>query len=246
MNIFAYVPWGIENYCDASALIKKNFANCSAVEIIQESDQEEFLSICKHCDYAAIIFLIDTKTDKPFELLSKMNLVPLKGPIVALYQNGDNTTLFNLAARGIYSAFPFDKNALGGDTLEKIVSNARRSYASVSSILNHGPFCVNFPERSISIYNKEIPFTAGEFDIMAYLARRKDVVCSREQLLAETQADISEGNDLRMIDSHIKRIRKKIERECPGASAHIATYYKCGYSFVDKVSISPEMELKAG
>ena len=82
----------------------------------------------------------------------------------------------------------------------------------------------------VKIYEKEIPFTTTEFQILAYLIENRGQVLSREQLIEHTLGIDFEGYD-RTIDVHIKNIRKKIEVDTKQPK-YILTVMKVGYKFV--------------
>lgn len=82
----------------------------------------------------------------------------------------------------------------------------------------------------VKIYEKEIPFTTTEFQILAYLIKNRGQVLSREQLIEHTLGIDFEGYD-RTIDVHIKNIRKKIEVDTKQPK-YILTVMKVGYKFV--------------
>ena len=62
-------------------------------------------------------------------------------------------------------------------------------------------------------FNKEIELTKKEFLLLSYLVRRPRTVFTRTQLL--DLLDINLEAEQQVIDSHIKRIRKKFEETCP-------------------------------
>ncbi len=84
-------------------------------------------------------------------------------------------------------------------------------------------------QRKVLVGGKEITLSALEFDLLATLARRPEVVLSREQLADLVWGDDFSG-DLRLVDSHIYRLREKLTAAgldpCP-----IATVRGVGYAF---------------
>ncbi len=78
-----------------------------------------------------------------------------------------------------------------------------------------------------------MPLTAGEFELLAALARRPGRVLSRDQLL-----DLTKGRDAapfdRSIDVQVSRLRRKIEAD-PQAPALIKTVRGGGYLFTAAV-----------
>jgi two-component system, OmpR family, response regulator ChvI len=74
-----------------------------------------------------------------------------------------------------------------------------------------------------------VPLTVTEFTLLHALARHPGHVKTRAQLLAEAYADDAYVSD-RTIDSHVKRVRRKLEEIDP-AFASIETVYGLGYRF---------------
>jgi two-component system response regulator ChvI len=78
---------------------------------------------------------------------------------------------------------------------------------------------------------KPVTLTVTEFMILEALAQRPGVVKSRNQLMDAAYSDDIFVDD-RTIDSHIKRLRRKI-RAVDNDFAAIETLYGAGYSFAD-------------
>jgi DNA-binding response OmpR family regulator len=84
-------------------------------------------------------------------------------------------------------------------------------------------------QRKAFVHDQQVPLSALEFDLLLTLVRRPQIVFTREQL-----ADLVWGHDfsgdLRLVDSHIYRLREKLIQagldQCP-----IATVRGVGYAF---------------
>ena len=79
-----------------------------------------------------------------------------------------------------------------------------------------------------------LPLTISEFLLLAALARRPGHVRSRDQLLDEVHGD-DEAGSIRTIDSHIKRLRRKLALAEPGEPGldPVEAVYGLGYRFRD-------------
>jgi two-component system response regulator ResD len=75
----------------------------------------------------------------------------------------------------------------------------------------------------------QIPLTITEFRILLCLAENPQIVFSRAQLVQQIQGYDFEGYE-RVIDTHIKNIRLKIESD-PHQPVFIKTMYGAGYKF---------------
>lgn len=92
-----------------------------------------------------------------------------------------------------------------------------------------------FPELSIDhdahrvlVSGEEVSLTPKEYELLYYLARNPDRVFSREDLLKDVWHYEFFG-DLRTVDTHIKRLREKLNRISPVAANMIATVWGIGY-----------------
>ncbi len=83
--------------------------------------------------------------------------------------------------------------------------------------------------------NGPVSLTRNEFDVLSALARNQGKVMSRDRIL-----DVTGGADRvsfdRAVDSTIKRLRKKIERN-PSAPDLVKTVHGVGYVFAAQVDI---------
>lgn len=91
---------------------------------------------------------------------------------------------------------------------------------------------VDQQKRTVHIGGKEVDVTAKEFDILLLLITNPGKVYTREELL-ETIWKYEYVGDVRTVDVHIRRLRKKIE-ENPDEPEYIYTKWGVGYFFAEK------------
>ncbi len=82
----------------------------------------------------------------------------------------------------------------------------------------------------VTVDGTEISLTPKEYELLYYLAQSPDKVFAREQLLKDVW-NYEFFGDLRTVDTHIKRLREKLNRISPEAAAMIATVWGVGYKF---------------
>jgi DNA-binding response OmpR family regulator len=80
--------------------------------------------------------------------------------------------------------------------------------------------------------DEPVDLTPTEFQILATLARHPGRVFTRTQLLDAARGTDAEAYE-RAIDSHVKNIRRKLERD-PHAPHYLETVYGIGYRLVDE------------
>jgi two-component system response regulator ResD len=87
-------------------------------------------------------------------------------------------------------------------------------------------------QRKVLVHGTEVHLSALEFDLLLALARRPEIVYTRDQLADLVWGDDFSG-DVRLVDSHIYRLREKLTGSgldpCP-----IATVRGVGYAFRPK------------
>ena len=84
-------------------------------------------------------------------------------------------------------------------------------------------------QHTVLVHRKEVALSALEFDLLVTLARRPAIVFSREQLADLVWKDDFSG-DLRLVDSHVYRLRAKLT-EAGLSPCPIATIRGVGYAF---------------
>lgn len=83
--------------------------------------------------------------------------------------------------------------------------------------------------RNVTIENKPVELTVKEFDLLLHFAKNPGRVYSRGQLL-DTIWGYSHSGYEHTVNSHINRLRKKIESN-PEQSQYIETVWGIGYKF---------------
>ncbi|MBP3039016.1 response regulator transcription factor [Bacillaceae bacterium Marseille-Q3522] len=77
---------------------------------------------------------------------------------------------------------------------------------------------------------KEVSLTPKEYELLYFLAKSPDKVFDREQLLKEVWHYEFFG-DLRTVDTHVKRLREKLNKVSEKAASMIVTVWGVGYKF---------------
>jgi DNA-binding response OmpR family regulator len=98
-----------------------------------------------------------------------------------------------------------------------------------SDIIRINGLLIDPVRRSVSIDDTTVELTAREFDLLHYFASHPGQVFSREQLLNSVWGYGHDGYE-HTVNSHINRLRKKIERD-PADARYILTVWGVGYKF---------------
>ncbi|OOM75527.1 sensory transduction protein regX3 [Clostridium puniceum] len=92
---------------------------------------------------------------------------------------------------------------------------------------------IDSDKRAVKLNGEEINLTSNEFDILYVLASNKGKVFTREAIIERVFGIDFDGSD-RIIDVHIKNLRKKIEEDSR-SPRYIITVTKVGYKFGDEI-----------
>lgn len=113
------------------------------------------------------------------------------------------------------------QDALNGDAIA--------GEAAEMNVMERGPLSMDPLRHAVTWRAAEVSLTVTEFLLLQALAQRPGFVKSRDQLMDVAYDDQVYVDD-RTIDSHIKRLRKKLRHVDPEFSA-IETLYGIGYRF---------------
>lgn len=119
------------------------------------------------------------------------------------------------------------------EVVARVKAVLRRSGQSVAvkgkEILEFPNLMINLSEYRVIAFGKQVTFTAKEMELLWCLASNPGIVFSRNQLL-ETIWGYTYYGDTRTVDTHIKRVRHKLD--IPKESAwDILTVWGVGYKF---------------
>lgn len=95
-----------------------------------------------------------------------------------------------------------------------------------------GPLQIDVGRREVTRAGKPVHLTVREFELLVHLARHPDRPFTRMQLLEEIWDEAYEGY-ARTIDSHVQRLRSKIEDE-PANPRLIRTVWGVGYKLASE------------
>ncbi|WP_448249406.1 response regulator [Thalassotalea agariperforans] len=91
-------------------------------------------------------------------------------------------------------------------------------------------FLLNEATYQLTYNNKTVSLTAIEFNILKVLTKEPGRIFSRSQLIAHIYHDHRVVSE-RTVDSHIKKLRKKLHNDLPDTEL-IQSVYSVGYKFV--------------
>ncbi len=109
-----------------------------------------------------------------------------------------------------------------------------------SDVVVAGPVRVDFARRVVSVENEPVHLSRREFDLLALLLSPPGQVRTREELIDRLWS----GRDLadtRTLDTHIRRLRVKLERD-PARPHYLVTVRGVGFRFDAEGRGEPEFD----
>ena len=103
-----------------------------------------------------------------------------------------------------------------------------------ADIISINGLLIDPARRTVNVGDSAVELTAREFDLLHYFASHPGQVFSREQLLNSVWGYGHDGYE-HTVNSHINRLRKKIERD-PADARYILTVWGVGYKFAEAVN----------
>jgi len=89
---------------------------------------------------------------------------------------------------------------------------------------------IDLPAHGVEVNGEQVHLTPKEFDLLYFLSSQAGTVFSRQEIIQRVWGYESASGDLRTVDTHIKRLRTKLEEsfEVPW---RIGTVWGVGYRF---------------
>ena len=126
-----------------------------------------------------------------------------------------------------YMTKPFSPRELVA-RVRAVLRRARKD----EDIVRVADLIIDSPRMKVTRNGETIDLTPTEFQILSVLARAPGRVFTRQQLLDTVRGSDVDSFD-RAIDSHVKNIRRKLERD-PRKPRYVVTIYGIGYKFTDE------------
>jgi len=146
-------------------------------------------------------------------------------PIIMLTARGEERDELKGFDLGVdeYIAKPFSPKILVARA-EALIrrSKGRKNYQTIKC----GDLTVDRQGRKVVVKDKEVELSYKEFELLNYLIENQGIALSREKILNQVW-DYDYYGDTRTIDTHIKKLRQKLEP----CGSYIQTVRNIGYKF---------------
>lgn len=153
-----------------------------------------------------------------------------KTPIIMLTAKSSDESIVNGLQFGAddYVVKPFSPRVVV-ERIKTVLRRVTEEQAEKVLSFNNGQLKIKLESQQVFVHDMEITLTHTEYDILATMAKHYRQIFTREQLIDITRGIDYDGLD-RMIDSHIKNLRRKIESDNT-KPVYIITVYGRGYRF---------------
>lgn len=112
---------------------------------------------------------------------------------------------------------------------KRLLERVKENSLGGKHIIEKAGILINKDAYTVKIHSEEIDFAPKEYELLVYLVENDGMVLSREKIL-DTIWGYDYFGDYRVVDTHIKKIRKKLGDKAD----YIQTVVRVGYKFDSK------------
>ena len=163
----------------------------------------------------------------------EINNYDISAPIIALKEGGyeEDSQGEEVGEKDGYIIKPFIPRLLVAK-VNSIIKNIEDKKQNIQQVLtyNGDELYIDFNAKLVKKRGNKVNLTLTEYRILKLLVTNPNKVFSREEILELVMKHGYEGYD-RVIDSHIKNLRSKIEENSRNPK-YIVTIHKVGYKFL--------------
>ncbi|GBF72726.1 DNA-binding response regulator [Paenibacillus sp. 598K] len=201
--------------------------------IDEAEDGESALRMATSSDFDLVLLDVMLPGIDGIEVCSRLRQVK-STPVIMLTAKGEEMNRvqgFEVGADD-YVVKPFSPR----EVIYRVKAILRRSSATAyltkeansSNNIVFPHLVIEHDAHRVSAGGQEVSLTPKEYELLHYLAVSPDKVFSREELLKDVW-NYEFFGDLRTVDTHVKRLREKLNKVSPDAAAMITTVWGVGY-----------------
>ncbi|PKR78884.1 DNA-binding response regulator [Halalkalibacillus sediminis] len=213
----------------------KLYLSREGYEIEEAADGQEALSMSLATDYDAILLDLMLPEMDGVEVCTKLREQKAT-PVIMLTAKGEESNRvqgFEVGADD-YIVKPFSPR----EVVLRVKALLRRSSATKflktesdsHDVLVYPHLSIDKDAHRVLADDTEVNLTPKEYELLYYLAKTPDKVFDREELLKEVW-EYEFFGDLRTVDTHVKRLREKLNKVSEDAAKMIVTVWGVGYKF---------------
>ncbi|CAM3965153.1 response regulator transcription factor [Lederbergia lenta] len=203
--------------------------------IDEAADGEEALELALQNDYSCILLDLMMPGKDGIEVCKELREEKTT-PVIMLTAKGEETNRVQGFEVGTddYIVKPFSPREVVLRVKALLRRATQTNYmqagATARDIIVFPHLSIDHDAHRVSADGKEVNLTPKEYELLHFLAKSPDKVFDREHLLKEVWQYEFFG-DLRTVDTHVKRLREKLNRVSDKAAGMIVTVWGVGYKF---------------
>ena len=203
----------------------KDFLVAKGYSILEAEDGEKALEVFEENKNKINLILLDVMMPKldGWSVLRQIRQES-KVPIIMLTARGEEQDELFGFELGVdeYISKPFSPKIL----VARVEALLNRSYPDQEESIEVDGIIIDNVAHQVTIDGKNIDLSMKEFELLKYMISNTNVALSREKILNSVW-NYDYYGDSRTIDSHIKKLRKKLGKK----GSHIQTVRGLGYKF---------------
>ncbi|WP_047980013.1 response regulator transcription factor [Ornithinibacillus contaminans] len=204
--------------------------------IVEEAENGvEGLELALHNEYDVILLDIMMPEMDGIEVCQELRKEK-NTPVIMLTAKGEETNRVQGFEVGTddYIVKPFSPREVVLRVKALLRRTATKGYGEVNGqtkdLLVFPHITIDYDAHRVTADGQEVGLTPKEYELLCYLAKSPDKVFNREQLLKDVWQYEFFG-DLRTVDTHVKRLREKLNNVSKEAAKMIVTVWGVGYKF---------------
>ena len=202
----------------------KDFLTSSGYEIYEAENGQKALEIFNiHNDISLILLDVMMPVLDGWSTLREIRKTS-KTPVIMLTARGEESDELFGFELGVdeYISKPFSPKIL----VARVEALLKRCYPQNESITSFDGIVIDTNAHIVTVDGNNADLSMKEFELLQFLINNKGVALSREKILNHVW-NYDYYGDSRTIDSHIKKLRKKLGKK----GNHIQTIRGLGYKF---------------
>ena len=203
----------------------KDFLMQKGYQILEAGDGEEALKVFEENENKIQLILLDVMMPKldGWSVLRQIRQTS-KVPIIMLTARGEEQDELFGFELGVdeYISKPFSPKIL----VARVEAILKRSIGEKREVKDYGGIEIDPEGRTVTVDGKPVEMSLREYELLKYLVDNQNIALSRDKILNNVW-NYDYYGDSRTIDSHIKKLRKKMGKK----GEHIQTIRGLGYKF---------------
>jgi two-component system cell cycle response regulator CtrA len=192
---------------------------------------EEALELVRHYDFDLLVLSLALPDMEGSTVIRRMRTAGRTTPVLAVCAGRNLRARTNALAAGADDVVDQDIDLT--ELVARIRAIVRRSRGHSQPRLQIGTVILNLEQQTVLANEASIPLTGKEFAILQLLMLRKNMVMTKEAILAQLYGGMDEP-ELKIIDVFVCKIRKKLAKA--GLADFIGTVWGRGYVVRDQAS----------